>query len=281
MRQALSFTLNLLNPVSWLSDRGFLHARLVKACLFCLLFSQSSFASSESPQGANQTPWVSIPAVWEKDDKSIVFGCSISSESKYYVLLENFYRKVFTQLGYDFTMVSLPREREMAELFKNSLDGTCGRRKDTRSHIFSKLERLPTPIIALSYVLLSREPYPDIRNLEEIPPGKMLSYVRGGAIALDILEKQAHIKIFKVTDAEVGIKMLAGGRVDFFYGISATANRVLSRLRFQQTIYRNPLTERHEIFTYLIPARGYLVEPMAEQMRREFKALKRDYLFEL
>jgi hypothetical protein len=281
MRQTLSFTLNLSNPISWLLGRGFLNAGLLKNCLACLLFSQSFFAMSEPPRGANQTPWVSIPAVLEKDDKSIVFGCSISSESKYYVLLENFYRKVFTQLGYDFTMVSLPREREMAELLKNSLDGTCGRRKDAPNQIFSKLERLPTPIIALSYVLLSRESYPEIRYLDEIPAGMTLSYVRGGAIAQDILEKQEHIKVFKVTDAEVGIKMLAGGRVDFFYGISATANRVLSRLQFKQTIYKNTLTERHEIFTYLIPARGYLVEPMAEQMVREFKKLKRDYLFEL
>jgi ABC-type amino acid transport substrate-binding protein len=281
MRQVLTHLLNLLNSIFWLLTQNFLHSRLLKTGLLFLLFSQSLFTSSEPLDGANQTPWVSIPTALVKEDKSIVFGCSIPSESKYYKLLENFYRKIFMRLGYGFTMISLPRGREMAELMKNSLDGTCGRRKDAPHHVFSTLKRLPEPIVTLSYVLLSREPYPDIRYLNEIPSGKILAYVRGGALAQDILDKQTHINVFKVPDAEVGIKMLAGGRVDFFFGINASANRVLDSLNFQQTIYRNTIAEKREIFTYLIPSRQYLVEPMAEQMVREFKALKRDYLFEL
>lgn len=281
MRQVLTHLLNLPNSIFWLLGWNFLNARLLKAFLLFLLFSQSFFTASDPLKGASQTPWVSIPTTLVKEEKSIVFGCSIPSESKYYKLLENFYRKIFMQLGYDFTMISLPRGREMAELMKNSLDGTCGRRKDAPHHVFSTLKRLPEPIVTLSYVLLSREPYPDIRYLNEIPSGKILAYVRGGALAQDILDKQVHINVFKVPDAEVGIKMLAGGRVDFFFGINASVNRVLDNLKFQQTIYRNTIAEKREIFTYLIPSRQDLVDPLAEQIKIELQVLKRNYLFEL
>ncbi len=281
MRLVLSCILNLPNAMLWLLDQGFLNSRLLKICLIFLLLSQVSFSMSEPLDGVSQTPWVSLPASLVKQDKRIVFGCSIPSESKYYKLGEDFYRKLFKQLGYGFKMIAMPRGREVAELLNNNLDGTCGRRKDAPHPIFSTLERLPMPIIVLSYELLSRDPYPDIRYLDELPAGKILAYVRGGAVAQDILDKQLHINVFKVLDAEVGIKMLAGGRVDFFFGISASINDVLSRLEFKHDIHRKRLAEKHEIFTYLIPSRKYMVESMADAMLLELKLLNSDYLFEL
>lgn len=210
----------------------------------------------------------------------IVFGCSVSANNQYYEQAESFYRKVFTKLGYRFSMLSLPRTRELAELKKGQLEGSCGRRFSPPYAVFPELVRVPVAIGTLSQVLLSRDATPGIPSLSDLPDGKRIAYVRGGITATEFVNQYPNLDPIAVVDAEVGIKMLAAGRVDYFLGISITTRDVLTRLHFDQKIYQHVQMNKLEIYPYLAPKARYLVEPLENAIKQQLLEQQKDYLFE-
>ncbi|BFM16039.1 hypothetical protein R50073_22220 [Maricurvus nonylphenolicus] len=170
-------------------------------------------------------------------DRELLFGCSVSKNSRVFKIADKFYSKIFANLGYTLTMVALPRAREIAELNKGVLDGTCARGDHTPFNQNDQLRKLNTPIASVTYEIIATKPQAPMHQYSDIPTDKRVAFVRGSPIVDDILSYHpAHNRI-PVTNVAIGMKMLAANRVDFFMEIYESYSEVLENESFSASFF--------------------------------------------
>ena len=134
-------------------------------------------------------------------------------------------------------MIQLPRDRERAELLVGNLDGTCARGDVAPYNRSDNLIKLQPPITEITLRVYSSEPMKPVTDLSQLPSESTVAYVRGTKLAHLVLRKVPHLKVVDVTSAELGIKMLAAGRVDYFFGLSSVSDYVLNHLDIRKMLF--------------------------------------------
>jgi ABC-type amino acid transport substrate-binding protein len=204
-------------------------------------------------------------------DDRIIFGCSIPSFSQAFSELETLYRGAFNALGYEFQMFSLPRARERAELLGGKLDGTCARADVEPYKSFRSLLKLQPPITEMALKVYSRQPMKVITNLDQLPSGSTIAYVRGTTLARLILQRSPRLHPKDVTSAAIGIKMLAAGRVDYFLGLSSVSDYVLGKLDIRQMLFVVSDLPPIYLYPYINTRHNALHKPLQNYIR-EYRA---------
>ncbi len=227
----------------------------------------------------SQTPYVlfgddPLPSLREN---TILFSCAVPQKHPQFDELEQFYRQVFNLLGYGFTMASVPRAREVAELNSGRVDGTCGRTALPPFSNHPHLIQIATPIGRHRPQVLTNHFQQQIQSLKDLDPDKTLAYVRGSE-GLSDQHFPAGLKRIPVTNADIAIKMLAAGRIDYFIDTPLTIEASLKRLSINRPLYHSSVMQQAEYFPFLHKRHSNLVGPMAEQMRDQLAAMERTYI---
>ncbi len=213
-------------------------------------------------------------------EKEIIFGCSIAKSSEVFPVIEGFYRQLFHKLGFDFKMIALPRAREIAELNRGALDGSCGR-ENIEPFISSKnLQMIDVPIAEVTFDVLALSAQGKIKSLSQLPPDSTVAYVRGSEKLKKVLQTTSHLKLIRVTTPDIGMKMLAAKRIDYFVGANATYTDVIERSDFNVPFYTVFSLAKMTMYPYVHVQHKGLVSDMELEMRRFLVENQRRFLFE-
>jgi|GEM_PF-6843339 len=140
---------------------------------------------------------------------TILLSCALPQNHQLFARLEQFYRKTFHALGFGFTMASVPRAREIAELNSGRVDGTCGRTAIPPFSNHPHLKRVATPIGRYTPQLLTNNHQNRIQSLKDLAPGYKLAYIRGSE-GIEVLQKKhPELQLIALTNTEIALKMLA------------------------------------------------------------------------
>ncbi len=200
-------------------------------------------------------------------DDRIIFGCSISKFTQAFVEMEKLYRHAFKSLGYEFQMLPLPRARERAELLGGKLDGTCARGDVAPYNRYRDLIQLQPPVTKMALRVYSREPMKPVTHVNQLPGGSTVAYVRGTQLARLVLQRAPLLQAEDVTTAEIGIKMLAAGRVDYFLGLSGASDYVLNHLDIRKMLFVASDLQPLLLYPYINVRHKALHEPLQRYFR--------------
>lgn len=177
------------------------------------------------------------PLPTKRNNNEMIFGCSSSKNSQIFKTAESFYGSVFKEMGYTLTMVALPRAREIAELNKGILDGTCARGNYPPFNQSANLIKLKTPIATVTYEVIATTPQPPFQHPADIPKGKRIAFVRGSPIADKLLEKHPAKNRIPVTNVDIGMKMLAARRIDYYVDFYESYSEILHNENFSTAFF--------------------------------------------
>jgi ABC-type amino acid transport substrate-binding protein len=196
---------------------------------------------------------------------TIVFGCAIPGRTEAFKEVEALYRKAFDELGYQFAMVSLPRARELAELNSGRLDGSCARGLKAPFNALRPMIKVATPIVKYSIQILSNKAGQSLSN-GKVEAGSRVAYVRGGNITKEYIPHLGSIRPTPVTNAAIGIKMLAAKRVDYLIDTTTTLSTTLKSLRIDQPIYTVRTFDENYLYPFLSHRHAMLATPLAGKL---------------
>ncbi|BFM16675.1 hypothetical protein R50073_28580 [Maricurvus nonylphenolicus] len=207
----------------------------------------------------NPFPEEALPVL---KNRLIVFGCPLPARSPAFIEMEQSFRRAFNALGYEFKLFALPRAREEVELLRGNLDGTCGRGNNPPYSNHPDLLRLTTPTAHTSYEVISPQARRMIRDVNELETGSRIAYVRGTSLAKQMLENPRKFDVIDVTSAELGVKMLAAGRIDYFVDIPVNIRFLLSAFEINKTLYTVSELPKLSYYPYLRRRHSALIGPL-------------------
>ncbi|BFM16677.1 hypothetical protein R50073_28600 [Maricurvus nonylphenolicus] len=202
----------------------------------------------------------------------IIFGCSVPKHSQAFFEMEQGYRRAFNKMGYGFQMLAMPRARESAELLGGEVDGTCARGNVSPYNDHESLLRIRMPVTKTQLKIYSRRPAKQVQDLGQLPEGATIAYVRGTQLAELILKRAPHIKPVGVNNAELGVKMLAGERVDYFIGFPAASDYVLNNLDIRKMLYVVSDLPPIFFYAYIHTRHKALREPLEQHFKAQIQA---------
>lgn len=178
--------------------------------------------------------------------------------------IERLYRNAFQQLGYHFTLVSLPRTREVAEVLNSRLDGSCARPDVAPFSNSDQVIRLEAPVArAIPQLLTHFESLSDINTSYR---EAKLAYVRGSQWANQDFSLLGQRESIGVTTVDLGIKMLAAKRIGFFVDNGAMQDMILESMDIETPLYRHALGEPYYLYPFISRDHQELVEPLEKSL---------------
>lgn len=216
-------------------------------------------------------PEYDLGALKKRGHWHIVFSCTLPPKFQAFAEIENFYRRAFARVGYQFSMTSLPRAREIAELLSGRLDGSCARIDSAAYRHNKAIIRLPVSVMQSSPQLISH--IPKIRSLRDIPQHESLAYVRGSSIAANILKGERDLTLTEVTSGEIGLKMLMGKRIDYLLDNSVVLTTLLKEFYTDIPLYRHNVGPVAELYPFINSKHGHLAERLTQEIENELQQL--------
>ncbi|GAA5314994.1 MAG: hypothetical protein AseanaTS_01980 [Candidatus Pelagadaptatus aseana] len=223
----------------------------------------------ESRQNQNPFPKLDLKQLNRAGERHIVFSCSIPAQYPLFEVVEDFYRQAFEALGYRFTMVPMPRIREMAEVINGRVDGSCVR---TNLPPFNDKEHLilvDVPLAGVSTIILSTRQLDG--EPEQILTSGRLGYVRGSQVSINALKHFPGMEVVGLNTQESGLKMLVAGRIDYLLDNSVVVKIVSETLGIESLLYRKSFGDPVLLYPYLNRRYEELAEPLAEQLRHQLQ----------
>ncbi|WP_423893982.1 hypothetical protein [Candidatus Pelagadaptatus aseana] len=214
---------------------------------------------------ASPYPDYDVTQFEQRDRRHIVFGCSVPPKYPAFEQVKRFYQQAFGELGYDFTLVPLPRAREVAEVLNGRLDGSCARPNVAPFSSSAELIQLEVPVARATPQLLTH--IKDLSGVAAAAHEAKLAYVRGGQWAGQKFGLLGDRKSIGVTTVDIGIKMLAAKRIGFFVDNSLMQDTVLGAMKIDTPLYRHSLGEPYYLYPFIKRSHQELVKPLEQQLR--------------
>jgi hypothetical protein len=175
------------------------------------------------------------PSVAENNSTVIHFGCGMKQGNEVFQNIHKAMTAVLADMGYEFQMSHLPRNRVEAELDSGRIDGICGK---TRYYYENSPVALPVlpPVSLGRLILFGRHDSPDI-NTSDVH----LLYVRGSSSMRDYLDEaglsaKAGLSIQQITTIYQGLRMVAANRADYLVEFAGPGMSALKELGLEEQI---------------------------------------------
>ncbi|MEC8427204.1 MAG: hypothetical protein VXZ35_02175, partial [Pseudomonadota bacterium] len=237
------------------------------------LVSAIRSARVNDPYSSAGTPELPV-----RSENHLVFSCSMPPKFPLYERLRLFYTNAFKELGYGFSMIPLPRAREVAELASGRVDGTCGRGLRPAFLDNRQLIKVDVAIGRSSKQMITT--VAGIQSIEDIPSGTEVYYVRGTQSSNRFLVGNPDFHAKGVNTIENGIKMLAAGRIEYLVDTSVLLSNVKDYLQLDQDFYRLNLSRPNQLYPYLNRRHSGLAEPLKRQMQKQLAVWPNQLLFD-
>ncbi|WP_423893986.1 hypothetical protein [Candidatus Pelagadaptatus aseana] len=206
-----------------------------------------------------------VPDQWfARSERRIVFSCLVPDRYPLFTEFESFYREAFAALGYNFSMISLPRAREIAELLNGRVDGVCARVDVEPFSSANNLQRLDIAVGNITQMVVSPVPLPEV-PIGQLPQGR-LGYVRGAQVSLTWLRAFPQMEQIVLNSSESGLKMLAAGRLDYLLDNSVAVNIMFRHLGVDIPLYRKPYGQPVPVYPFLNKRHLGIQQALQEQL---------------
>jgi ABC-type amino acid transport substrate-binding protein len=214
-------------------------------------------------------PEITLPEI---KPNQIIFGCPIPDDSPAFKHLAKAFGEAFNILGYDFKMVSLPRARDVAALVTDKIDGSCGRMDIPPFNQDPNLLRLEVVSGSFSVKVVSTKPRELIRSLDDLERGSRIGFIRGTKLSADMVSSYPHLSAVGLTSSDIGIKMLAAGRIDYLADVPVTIDYLLKKININKKIYVVSDFPDRYFYAYLRSRHRALKKPLEDYLNQKLKS---------
>lgn len=204
------------------------------------------------------------------DQKTIRFSCSVNEKSDHFRYFTELYSQAFEQLGYQFSMLSLPPLRELAQLREQQIDGVCARTDGILSTPDTDTLIRVNEVVAKSHMVIygvDKHTLIDTNNLQSLQQYRV-GYRRGYLGLVDSLKSVGLKKLHPIELSNHGVRQLASSRIDIYIDQHIA---ILSALKqhpdLEEKIHNLGSYKKRKVFAYLIPRHHRLAEPLASSLR--------------
>lgn len=199
----------------------------------------------------------------------ITFSCWVPPQFTAYGEMEALYRDAFDALGYDFQMQHRPTQRSLQEAINGITDGECIRTGNV-------LERGPEfPLARVDVLLVSADL--EVWSLdEEVRIGSLddllesdysIGYPRGAEAIPELIARHRIDNAHPVASTEVGLRMLAAGRIDLYVEAGTVIRLTLRELELPQTPHSAGVLMRLDGYPYLNRRHQDLLPALTRELR--------------
>lgn len=223
---------------------------------------RAEIIKQKNQKGYQQYSQESLP---KRIEGKILFSCSISAKSPYFIKIKKLYTQIFSGLGYQFDMISLPRPREIKELLDGHIDGVCGQTK-TLASLSKDISLIPVPISINPINIWATSPQSvDIDDITKI------AYVRGSIDIEKELKARPNLKRIPVANPTAGLKMLVADRIPYFATSYFSTDNSIQNTNFNKSIYNVGVFSTTHIFPFLHKRHHKLNEPLKNSLEYQLK----------
>lgn len=210
------------------------------------------------------------------DQKTIQFSCSVNINSNHFRYFNQLYTHAFKQLGYHFTMRSLPPLRELAHLREQKIDGVCARTDGIlATPDTAQLIRVNEVVAKSHMVIYGTEATVDIdlSNLQSLQQ-YTVGYRRGYLGLADSLTHAGLTKLHAIEQPTHGIRQLVSGRIDIYIDQHIAVIRALKQHpAIEERIHNLGSYKKRKVFAYLLPKHSELAAPLAHALKKSKKVI--------
>lgn len=204
--------------------------------------------------------------------EKIVFTCAMADDFPLKDLSYKIFSTAFDALGYDFELRLTGDLRSVVDAAAGTTDGVC-----SRVYNYIELSGAPNLIrVESSVANVAIEVWSHKAGLSLSPKGNLPSdtstrimkagYKRGSEWGERYLETQNHVERERVIDVPMGMKMLGGGRLDFFVGIKPQIAFAIDKFNLQNRVHLVGTLATLDLYPYLNARHRELAAPLAEQL---------------
>ncbi len=202
----------------------------------------------------------------------IVFSCWVPPQFTAYGEMEVLYRDAFDALGYDFQMQHRPSQRSLQEAVHGVTDGECIRTGNvlTRSEDF-ELIRVDALLVTADLEAWGTEkPEESTRfsSMADLAQGDYrIGYPRGAEAVPELIARFQVENTHPVANPEVGLRMLAAGRLDFYVDTGPVIRMTLREMDLPVPLYAVGKLMPLEGYPYLNRRHQHLLPDLARELR--------------
>ncbi len=185
---------------------------------------------------------------------AIKFTCSLPEAMPYRLELEKVYRKLFDDLGYDFSMSSDPVSRGLAMLDAGLVDGDCSRSEtllDNTDHL--SVIRVDVVIRSTDYGLWSHSAEgPGFISISDLRKRNIrIGYSKGSLVIEHFLKNHHLTNVVPVAGLNNGLRMLGADRFDFYLVGNGLVYEQMGALGLRSPIYLKGILFQDRSYLYL------------------------------
>jgi hypothetical protein len=211
--------------------------------------------------------------------KALTFSCAIPASNQFFIDIGKVLNRAFNDMGYQITLQSMTRAREIAELKNNRVDGSCGRTSVLAENIKEYASKLNVPVTKSRFQVWSTQPDREITHIKQLPPNSKIAVVRGTESLTNILRRYASILI-SVNTAQAGLQLLAEGKADYYLDIIESAGPQLERISSQVPIYLSGEIQGYSVYPLIHNRHKYLQQQATELLQNQLEKTGGDHLIQ-
>ncbi len=218
---------------------------------------------------------LSLPA-HSSDQNTIRFSCSVNEKSDHFRYFTELYTHAFAQLGYQFSMRSLPPLRELAQLREQKIDGVCARTNGILSTPDTETLVRVDEIIAKSHMVIY-----GVDNSIQIDPNNLQSlqkyrvgYRIGYLGLVDSLKSVGLRSLHPIELPTHGLRQLASGRIDVYIDQHiAIVSALTEHPLLEEKIHNLGSYKKRRAYSYLIPRHAELAPALASALKQSKRSI--------
>lgn len=201
---------------------------------------------------------------------SIVFTCVLKKTESEYKLLRDLYVQAFDKLDMDFSFLLTPGRRAVVAAASGQSDGNCARAYNyiERSGV-PNLVRVDTSIASVDVQIWSRSSEISLPlGVAMFKPGTRVGYEGHSLWVEDYLDTHQGVVDTSVTSIDLGFKMLAAERFDYFIGFGYRGKNVLKRINIRRPIHNIGTLATVKLYPLLHRRHQHLAAPLASELKQ-------------
>ncbi|MGH1372715.1 MAG: hypothetical protein ACRBBW_11800 [Cellvibrionaceae bacterium] len=238
------------------------HGRIYSILLYLVLCAQSSYASDQQ--------------------NTIRFSCSVNEKSDHFRYFTELYTHAFEQLGYQFSMRSLPPLRELALLREQKIDGVCARTDGILSTPDTETLIRVDEVIAKSHMVIygaDSDIRIDQNNLQSLQKYRV-GYRRGYLGLVDSLKGVGLKNLQAIERPTHGVRQLASGRIDVYIDQHiAIVSALTEHPLLEDKIHNLGSYKKRRAYSYLIPQHTKLAPALAIALKQSKRSIALPKIF--
>ncbi len=202
---------------------------------------------------------------------TISFSCSVNAKSDHFRYFNELYTHAFKQLGYGFSMQSLPPLRELSQLREQKIDGVCARTDGILSTPDTETLIRVDEIVAKSHMVIYGADSSiriDLNNLQSLLQYRV-GYRRGYLGLVNSLKSVGLEDLHAIELPTHGVRQLVSGRIDLYIDQHIAIESALAEHpKLKEKIFNLGSYKKRPAYAYVLPRHSSIAPALAIALKK-------------